>query len=879
MTMELPKGYEPEDVEQRIYKLWEESGSFKADPASDAPPYAIVIPPPNVTGALHMGHALNNTIQDILIRYKRMDGFNTLWQPGTDHAGIATQNVVERQLAQENTDRHRIGREKFIERVWEWRKEYGGKIINQLKRLGCSCDWGRERFTMDQGLSKAVREVFVSLYEQGLVYRDDYITNWCPRCHTALADLEVEHRDVAGALHYVRYPLTDGSGSLTVATTRPETMLGDTAVAVNPEDERFKKFIGKEVRLPLTDRILPIIADEHVDPSFGTGALKITPAHDPNDFEIGLRHKLPSVKAFDQSGRMNENAGAYQGLDRFEARKRVIADLEAQGFLEKVEPYSHAVGHCYRCSTMIEPLQSLQWFVDVKPLAQKAIQAVRTGKTRIIPPTWEKVYYEWMENIRPWCVSRQIWWGHRIPAWYCDSCGKVIVSREDPEKCDCGGELRQETDVLDTWFSSGLWPFSTLGWPEETDFLKTFYPTSCLVTGFDILFFWVARMMMLGLWFRDEIPFSDVYIHALVRAEDGRKMSKSLGNVIDPLEVMDQYGTDAFRFTLAAFAAQGRDVKLSMKRIEGYRNFINKIWNSARFVLMNLEGVPEEVPEEYLSLADKWILSRLNSTAAQARETLDGYNFDRTASALYQFMWHEFCDWYIELAKPALYGKKGDKAQAAARWTVLTALKDSLKLLHPIIPFVTEEIWSRLPGAEGQIMMADYPKPDPVREDRESEQAMDLIQSVIVGIRNIRGEFNLPPTKPVKTIIFCPDRPTVGLLEANQSAIQDLAWVEEVKASLPGDKPKSAAAAVAGGVEIFIPLAGLIDLDQEAARLAKELDKVSGELAKVEKKLGNAGFLGKAPEDVVAKVKGQRQELSLKKEKLESNLTRVREMV
>ncbi|MBW1711858.1 MAG: valine--tRNA ligase [Deltaproteobacteria bacterium] len=878
MPSQLPKAYQPREVEERIYQTWEKSGYFRSDPASPKPPYSIVIPPPNVTGALHMGHALNNTIQDILIRYKRMDGFNTLWQPGTDHAGIATQNVVERQLKAEGTDRQTLGREKFIERVWAWRKESGGQILNQLKRLGSSCDWDRERFTMDQGLSRAVREVFVSLYEQGLVYRDDYITNWCPRCQTALADLEVEHHQVGGALYYVRYPLADGPGHLVVATTRPETMLGDTAVAVNPDDERFASFVGRQVRLPLTERILPVIADQYVDPSFGTGALKITPAHDPNDFEIGVRHDLPSVKAIDEEGRMNDQAGPYAGLDRFEARERVVADLEAQGLLEKVEPYNHSVGHCYRCKTMIEPLLSKQWFINVKPLAEKAVASVRDGRTRIIPDQWQKVFFEWMENIRPWCVSRQIWWGHRIPAWYCRACGQTIVARQDPEKCPCGGELVQETDVLDTWFSSGLWPFSTLGWPDQTPHLQTFYPTACLVTGFDILFFWVARMMMLGLWFMDEIPFADVYIHALVRDQDGQKMSKSKGNVMDPLDIMDTYGTDAFRFTLAAFAAQGRDVKLSIKQIEGYRHFINKLWNSARFTLMNLDGQPFETGPEALSLADRWILSRLNATVVQVRESLDNYHFDRAASALYQFVWHEMCDWYLELAKPALSGRQGQPAQAAARQTLLRTLKDVLKLLHPIIPFVTEEIWSKLPGVEGTIMLAPYPQAEPGLADPQAEAEMDRLKETVVGIRNIRGEFKLPPTKPVKAVVFGPDQAAVDMLTRHRAEIQDLAWTEELTVSLPGTKPKAAATAVAGGLEIFVPLAGLIDLAAEEARLAKELDKTAQELAKVEAKLNNPNFKAKAPAEIVAKEEAKLAELAAKKDKLRANLNRIRDM-
>ena len=879
MNQELPKAYQPQEVETRIYETWEEAGYFRADPASEKPPYTIVIPPPNVTGVLHMGHALNNTIQDILIRYKRMDGFNALWQPGTDHAGIATQNVVERKLAEEGTDRYTIGREKFIERVWAWREEYGGRILNQLKRLGASCDWERERFTMDEGLSAAVREVFVSLYEQGLIYQDDYITNLCPRCQTALADLEVEHQEVGGALYYVHYPFADSSGRLSVATTRPETILGDTAVAVNPDDERFTGCVGRTVILPLLGREIPVVTDAHVDPAFGTGTLKITPAHDPHDFEIGQRHSLPSIKVIDETGRMNENAGPYEGLDRFEARKRVVADLKEQGLLEKVEDYRHSVGHCYRCKTMIEPLLSKQWFVNVKPLAAKAIEAVRSGQTRIMPAQWEGVYFDWMENIRPWCISRQIWWGHRIPAWYCDACQEITVSRQEPERCPCGGELSQETDVLDTWFSSALWPFSTLGWPEETDYLKAFYPTACLVTGFDILFFWVARMMMMGLWFRGEVPFTEVYIHALVRDEGGQKMSKSKGNVMDPLEVMDVHGTDAFRFTLAALAAQGRDVKLSVRRIEGYRHFINKLWNAARFALMNLDGEPAEAPAEDLSLADRWISSRLDATTAQVRTDLDEYHFDRAASTLYQFVWHELCDWYIELSKPALSGSKGPTAQKAARATLLAALKATLKLLHPIIPFVTEEIWLKLPGASGTIMRSDYPRPDPSLADPQAEAEMKIIQETIVGIRNIRGEFNLPPTKPVSAVIFAPDEAAVRLMEDHSQDIKNLAWAEAVHVSLPGPKPAKAAAAVAGPLEVFIPLAGLIDLAEEKKRLQKELAKVAQELTKVKAKLANPNFKAKAPAEIVAKEEAKGEELAAKQEKLAASLAQIEEMM
>ncbi|HEN21253.1 MAG TPA: valine--tRNA ligase, partial [Desulfobacteraceae bacterium] len=660
----LDKSYEPDHVERKWYEYWEKNNLFRAEAVSEKRPFCIVIPPPNVTGTLHMGHALNNTLQDILCRYRRMKGDNVLWQPGTDHAGIATQNVVEKDLSARGSDRHAVGRDKFIEIVWEWRRKYGGLIINQLKRLGCSCDWSRERFTMDEGLSDAVKDVFTRLYEEGLIYRGDYIINWCPRCQTALADLEVEHEEADSYLYYIRYPLEGRDGYLLVATTRPETMLGDTAVAVNPDDKRYRDYSGGNVVLPILNKTIPIIFDRYVDVEFGTGALKITPAHDLNDFEIGNTHELERIKVINEKGFMNELAGPYEGMDRFECREKILADLDRAGLLEKVEPYRNAIGHCYRCKTMIEPLLSKQWFVKIRPLAEKASQAVREGKTRIYPSNWEGIYFEWMNNIRDWCISRQIWWGHRIPAWYCGDCGEVIVSKNEPENCSsCSSpNLVQDSDVLDTWFSSALWPFSTLGWPENTDELKTFYPTSALVTGFDILFFWVARMIMMGIHFMGDVPFRDVYIHALVRDAEGKKMSKSKGNVIDPLEVMGQFGTDAFRFTLAALAAQGRDIKLSEERIQGYRHFVNKLWNAARFVLMNLSSeidVNNKCGE--LSLPDRWILTRVGRVSGEVVKAFEDYRFNDAASICYQFVWHEFCDWYLEMAKEALYGTDQEK--------------------------------------------------------------------------------------------------------------------------------------------------------------------------------------------------------------------------
>ncbi|MDK2848602.1 MAG: valyl-tRNA synthetase, partial [Desulfuromonadales bacterium] len=714
MEPKLPKGYEPHEVEAKWYGFWTENGLFHADETSPKEPFSIVIPPPNVTGVLHMGHALNNTLQDILVRWKRMQGREALWQPGTDHAGIATQNVVEKQLSSEGCSRHDLGREEFVERVWQWRTESGGQIINQLKRLGASCDWERERFTMDEGLSRAVREVFVTLYEEGLIYRDNRLINWCPRCHTALSDLEVEHQDQKGSLWHLRYPVVGSDRYLVVATTRPETMLGDTAVAVHPEDPRYADLIGKFIMLPLMERQIPIIADEYVDKEFGSGAVKITPGHDFNDFEIGKRHDLEFINIFDESGVVNNNGGRYQGMERFEAREKVLADLDEAGLLERTEEHLNAVGECYRCKTIIEPYMSLQWYVNVKPLAEKAIEAVQTGQTRIIPQQWEKTYFEWMFNIRDWCISRQIWWGHRIPAWFCADCNEVTVSRQDPTTCShCGGsELRQETDVLDTWFSSALWPFSTMGWPDKTATLEKFYPTSCLITGFDILFFWVARMMMMGIRFMGQVPFKDVYIHALVRDAQGQKMSKSKGNVIDPLTVIDEYGTDAFRFTLAAFAAQGRDVKLSLDRIAGYRNFVNKLWNASRFALMNLEGFDPagiDLDNSDLALSERWILTRLIEVAGEAGQALEEYRFNEAAGVLYAFTWHEFCDWFIELSKDDLYGED-ETRKATSRAVLYTVLEQLLRLLHPFMPFVTEEIWQALPGRRPavSIMSATY---------------------------------------------------------------------------------------------------------------------------------------------------------------------------
>jgi valyl-tRNA synthetase len=878
---QFDKGYEPHEVEKRWYEYWEKEALFAARDQSPQASYSIVIPPPNVTGVLHMGHALNNTMQDILCRYRRLRGDNVLWMPGTDHAGIATQNVVEKKLAQDGTDRHQLGREKFIESVWQWREKYGSAIINQLKRLGASCDWKRERFTMDEGLSQAVRKVFVQLYDEGLIYRGNYIINWCHRCHTALADLEVEHEDLDGHLYHIRYPYPDGSGGIVVATTRPETMLGDTAVAVHPEDERYLKIEADTVILPLMNREIPIIKDSYVDMSFGTGGLKITPAHDPNDFEIGARHNLASPKVISDNGDMTAEAGSYEGLDRFDCRKAVVKDLEQLGLLIKIEPYQHSVGHCYRCKTVVEPNLSKQWFVRVKPLAQEAIAAVESGKTRIIPDMWTNTYYDWMNNIRDWCVSRQIWWGHQIPAWTCGDCGEIMVAMEAPQTCrECDSHnLVQETDVLDTWFSSALWPFSTMGWPEETPLLKTFYPTSVLVTGFDILFFWVARMMMMGIHFMKDVPFKDVYVHALVRDEAGKKMSKSKGNVIDPLDVIERYGTDAFRFTLAAFAAQGRDIKMSEKRVDGYRHFINKLWNATRFALMHLDHGYQELDLQSLSLPDKWILSRLQQATADVTAALDSYRFNEAAGAIYNFVWHEFCDWYLEAIKPALYDKEGQEKVAVTRAVLWRVLRDTLVLLHPFIPFVTEEIWHHMPGTEGSIMKAAHPA-DAAETFQypESEAEMALVMEVITGIRNVRGEMNIAPSLSLQVRVQSEDEPTRQIITRHQDLIINLAKLDSLTVEKLGQRPKSSATAVISRASIFVSLEGIIDFAKETNRLEKEIKKLAGELGTVAKKLGNEGFLNKAPADVIEKVRQKQSALLEKQQKIQTNLDKIKKV-
>ncbi|WP_018212422.1 valine--tRNA ligase [Desulfitobacterium hafniense] len=850
----MEKVYDPSQVEGKWYPYWEEKGYFHADVDDAKEPFSIVMPPPNVTGALHLGHAIDSTIQDILTRFKRMQGYNTLWLPGTDHAGIATQAKVEEQLAKEGTNRHALGREKFLDRVWDWKKEYGGRITQQLRRLGASCDWSRERFTMDEGCSEAVREVFVDLYHKGLIYRGNYIVNWCPHCHTTISDIEVEHVDREGHLWHLRYPVKDSDEVLIVATTRPETMLGDTAVAVHPEDERYRHLLGKTIILPLTNREIPIIADDYVDREFGTGAVKITPAHDPNDFEMGLRHQLPSITVMDREAKMNEQAGKYQGMERYAARKEIVKDLEAQGLLVKVDNHQHAVGECYRCSTVVEPMVSKQWFVKMEPLAKPAMEVVREGIMEFVPERFAKIYLGWLENIRDWCISRQLWWGHRIPVWYCEDCGAEICAKEDPETCpECGSKhIVQDPDVLDTWFSSGLWPFSTMGWPEETPELKQFYPTSVLVTGRDIIFFWVARMVFMGLEFMKDVPFQKVMIHGLVLDAQGRKMSKSLGNGVDPLEVIDQYGADTLRFMLITGNTPGNDLRFHPERLEATRNFANKIWNASRFVLLNLQDY-EEGPRGQLKLEDRWILSRYEKTAGEVTEALEQFDLGEAARLLYEFIWNEFCDWYIELAKGRLYDKEHPEARHTVQSILLEVLEGTMRLLHPYMPFITEEIWHNLPISGESIMIQSWPKVNGYRED-DLEKQMNQIMDVIKAVRNIRAEMNVQPGKKAEIILVAPEKAAFEVLESGRESIRLLAGGSAVDVvSNLEVKPAQAASAVLEGVEVYLPLRGLLDLDKEIARVEKEIAQAQLEQSRLAGKLNNQGFVAKAPEQVVAK--------------------------
>ncbi len=878
--MELSKTFDSKAAEERWFQLWIDRGYFTADPEKPGEAFSIVIPPPNVTGQLHLGHALNVTLQDIIVRMRRMQGYNTLWVPGTDHAGIATQNAVEKDLAKEGKNRHQLGRDKFEKRVWEWRETYGNRILNQLRRLGASCDWSRERFTLDEGLSRAVNEVFIRLYKEGLIYKDRRLINWCPRCETALSDLEVDHKDRTGTLWYIKYPLVDGSGYIEVATTRPETMLGDTAVAVNPEDNRYRSEVGKKARIPLIGREIPIIADSEVDSAFGTGAVKITPAHDFNDFEMGRRHKLPQISVMDTRAHMNDNAGPYQGLDRESARKRILADLKSAGLYEREEKHTNAVGTCSRCDTIVEPMLSEQWFLDVKSMAKKAIDAVKDGRTKFFPKFWESTFFNWMENIHDWCISRQLWWGHRIPAYRCQRCDHLMVVPVRPPKCEeCEGtDLKQEDDVLDTWFSSGLWPFSTLGWPTETKDLARYYPTSLLVTGFDIIFFWVARMMMFGLEFTGEVPFEHVYVTPLVRDAEGKKMSKSKGNVVDPLELMDTYGTDALRFTLAQLAIQGRDVILSPERLSAARAFANKIWNAARFTMMNLADAPQPLPKvepSQMSLADRWILDRLNDAIREVTRAIDAYEFNVAAMKVYDFIWHEFCDWYIELSKDAL--KAGGERQAAARYVIIHGFDQMLRLLHPFMPFVSEEIWQVIrPYMDNadlapNLPIAKFPTPraEHALSDAEAHAMRHCIEAT-EAVNSLRALVGHHPGQRIRGFI---KRMTMADREQFET------WSEYAKVLGKLESFESTSEFDQGMVAIPLPWCDLaieppaeFDFAKATQKLQKELDEVGKHAAQHEKRLNDQNFLTKADPETRVEVEQRFVELKSRKQRLEQQI-------
>jgi valyl-tRNA synthetase len=914
---EIPKAFTPKEAESKWYQYWEESGYFRASVNPAKKPYTIVIPPPNITGILTMGHVLNNTLQDVFIRWKRMQGYETLWMPGTDHAGIATQNVVEKSLAKEGKNRHDLGREKFIERVWQWREEYGRTIIKQLKKLGTSCDWDRERFTMDEGLSEAVQEIFIRLHKKGLIYRGKYIINWCPKDHTAISDDEVSHSEHNGNLWYIKYPILDTDDYAIVATTRPETMLGDTAIAVNPNDDRFKNMIGKKVLLPLVEREIPIIADEIVDQSFGTGMVKVTPAHDPNDYWIAKRYnerngklsEMLFINIFDISARTNENVpGKYQHLDRYEARKAVVRDLEANGYLLKVEAYTNNIGRCYRCDTVIEPYLSDQWFVKMKPLAEPALRAITEGHIHFYPERWTKTYEHWMNNIRDWCISRQLWWGHRIPVWYCandlqskPACSEPIVSKSKPDKClHCGSSnFRQDEDVLDTWFSSWLWPFSTLGWPHDNKDLRYFYPTDTLVTAPDIIFFWVARMVMSGLEIMGEIPlpddssrhtieqkvpFKNVYFTSLIRDMQGRKMSKSLGNSPDPLDVISEFGADALRFTILYLAPLGQDVLYSNEKCELGRNFANKIWNAGRFLLLNKSQLAERIiiqsdrslhrTERNLDLADRWILSRLNSTTSELNSALCSFDVNNATKILYDFIWHDFCDWYVEMIKGRLYGTEPDEVKLIVLDRAISVFDETLRLLHPFMPFVTEELWQHLAKREqgSSIMISQFPTPDEKWIDKNTEAEMNFVQDAINSIRNVRGELRVPPSKEITIILKFSDKSKEDIIKRYQSYFQRLARVSDISSSSNLEKPKQSASAVVNGGEIFIPLEGIIDIGTERERINKEIKHIENMIASIEKKLSNEGFVSKAPKDVIDKERQKQADFMQSLEKLRINL-------
>ena len=849
--MEMQKTYNPKDFEDRIYADWENSGYFRAEIDENKVPFTIMMPPPNITGQLHMGHAMDATMQDTLIRFKRMQGYSALWLPGCDHASIATEVKIVEKMKAEGVTKADIGRDGFLVRAWDWKEQYGNRIMLQQRKMGTSCDWSRQAFTMDDKCSRAVREVFVNLYEKGLIYQGDRIINWCPCCKTALSDAEVEYAEEGGHFWHLRYPAADGSADVVVATTRPETMLGDTAVAVHPDDERYKALVGKTLKLPLTDREIPVVADAYVDPAFGTGCVKITPAHDPNDFEVGKRHNLPVIRVMNDDGSMNELAGVYNGLDRYVARKKIVADLEASGNLVKIEAHNHNVGHCYRCHSTVEPIVSKQWFVKMEPLAKPAIQAVMKNKVKFVPERFSKIYYNWMENVRDWCISRQLWWGHRIPVWYCKDCGEVICTKEDPSVCPkCGStHIHQDEDVLDTWFSSALWPFSTLGYPEMTEDYKYFYPTDVLVTGYDIIFFWVARMIFSGIEHTGKVPFHDVLIHGIVRDEQGRKMSKSLGNGIDPLEVIEQYGADSLRLSLVTGVAPGNDTRYSDTKVESCRNFINKLWNAARFVLMNTEGrkIPS-ITEVKLAPADKWIISKLQSCIREVTTNLNKYELGVASDLATTFVWDDFCDWYIELSKPALYGEdEGKKADALA--VLCFVLENALKLLHPFIPFVTEEIYANLPGTSGSIMMADFPRYNAKMAYKKEAKAFEGVMEIIKAVRAMKKDADCPPSKKVELNIVTESK---RLLQVNKDCIIKLSGASalnfvESAASVEG-KTVSSVTEIA---QIYVPLGELVDIEKEKARLTAEIERIDGEIARAEGKLNNESFVSKAPAKLV----------------------------
>ncbi len=893
---DMEKVYDPKKVEEKWYEEWISKGYYKSDSSSDKPPFTIVIPPPNVTGSLHIGHALNNTLQDILVRYKRMKGFDALWVPGTDHAGIATQMMVERELANEGNSRTELGRDTFLERVWQWKEESGDTITRQLRRLGALPDWDKERFTMDEGLSNAVRKVFVDLYDQGLIYKDKRLVNWDPKLCTAISDLEVEQREMSGHYWHFKYPIEDSDQYIVVATTRPETMLGDTGVAVHPDDERYKDLVGKNVVLPLVGRKIPIVADEYSDPEKGTGAVKITPAHDFNDFEVGQRQNLEMINIFDSTAHLNENVPEkYRGLERLEARKLIVNDIEELGLLAEVEDTVHTVPYGDRSAVVIEPWLTDQWYVDAEKLAVQAIACVEDERVKFIPKYWERTYFEWLRNIEPWCISRQLWWGHQIPAWYGPD-GIVFVKATKEEALDAAKEhygkeveLTRDPDVLDTWFSSGLWPFSTLGWPEKTPELEKHYPTTVLVTGFDIIFFWVARMIMQGLKFMEDVPFRDVYIHGLIRDEKGQKMSKTRGNVIDPLEVIDTYGADAMRFSLTALATQGRDIKLSMPVIEGYRNFINKIWNASRFTVMNLEGYnAESIPsEDELSTYDKWILTRLNRTINEVEQSIETYEFDKAASSIYQFFWAEYCDWYLELIKPILYGNNEQDKQRTQS-VLVRVLTTALGLLHPMAPFVTEELYERLrsfgveldsvDGGDAEtIIISTFPEFNESQIYQDSEQEVEFIKNIVGAVRGLRAIVGLHPSERVNILLIPENETAKEHISSNEKSIINLASLSGLEL-IEGDRPEKSVAQVIPGVEVFLPVEGLIDVEKEAQRVKKEIDKVTKDLTQTEKKLSNSRFLDRAPEDVINKEKEKLEEFSTQKEKLEEVLCKLQEV-